>query len=138
MVGLETWRETFELLAAADPAGGGEVQDDEALGRVLGGMPDGDAAKALWAKFEGFVARVTPPVGPQPCRVFVAWLEELIGSDEPDGRDPEDEVGLADYERILYVREGPSLRVCSRSDANATRGFAHQPQLMRRCVGRKA
>ena len=106
--GLETWRETFELLAAADPAGDGEVQEDEAPGGVLGGMPDRDAAKALWAKFEGFVARVTPPTGPQPCRVFVTWLEELIGSAEPDGSGPGDEVGLADDEPVFRVREGPA------------------------------
>jgi len=81
--GLGQWEEAFELLAKTEPA---ESRHEEGPARPPD-LPGGEEALALQTRFQRFVRRVTPPPGPQPCRVFVAWLEGLIGSEEepPDG-----------------------------------------------------
>ncbi|MBN1261206.1 MAG: UvrD-helicase domain-containing protein, partial [Anaerolineae bacterium] len=80
--GLEQWREIFNALAAAGP------QEDVDSGDVNlpAGVPTGDAARALQAKFERFVQRLTPPQGAHPCRDFVAWIEGLVGNPDATGK----------------------------------------------------
>lgn len=93
--GLEAWRETFAILVAAPEQE--DVENGlEEEGLPPGSAPHGPAAQALWNKFEAFVEQVTPPEGAQPCRIFVAWIEALIGPGEPDEGDHDgDDLGLA-------------------------------------------
>jgi ATP-dependent helicase/DNAse subunit B len=82
--GLAQWEETFALLIAADPT---DILHEEGPVPPTD-LPTGEQAQVLRDKFARFVQRITPPQGAQVCRVFVAWLEGLIGSEEEprDGR----------------------------------------------------
>jgi len=78
MGGRAQWDEAFERVEglAATPS------DDEERG-VPAGLPRGDAARTLCAKFQRFVAQITPPGAARSSyREFVRWLETLIGADE--------------------------------------------------------
>ena len=80
--GLSQWQEALASLAAqaAGQAESREVERDEEQGRPQG-IPQGSAARALRDKFGRFIQRLTPPPGEQPVRIFVQWLEDLIGPD---------------------------------------------------------
>lgn len=78
MGGRAQWDEAFERVEglAAAPS------EDEERG-VPAGLPRGDAARTLHAKFECFVAQITPPgAAKSSFREFVRWLETLIGADD--------------------------------------------------------
>jgi RecB family exonuclease len=79
--GLEQWREALDRLVESLVATKACEDREEELSYSAEIVPDAGAAEALRAQFERFVAQVTPPEGEQPCRVFVAWLEALIGDD---------------------------------------------------------
>ena len=75
------WSEALDRLVAlaaepSDPSTG--TGQDEERG-VPAGLPRGEAARMLRAKFERFVAWITPPAGARSYRAFVGWLETLIG-----------------------------------------------------------
>jgi ATP-dependent helicase/DNAse subunit B len=74
--GEAQWSEGLQRLAelASEPS------EDEDRG-VPAGLPRGEAARALRAKFERFAARIVPPEGTRSYREFVGWLETLIGAD---------------------------------------------------------
>ncbi len=80
--GEEQWEEVFDLLGASEP---GRDRDEEGP-RIPDHLPVGDAATALRERFHRFARRIAPPEGEHPCRLFVGWLEALIGDAEP----PED------------------------------------------------
>jgi ATP-dependent helicase/DNAse subunit B len=82
--GLEQWREALDRLVDALSVAGARADREEELARSAEILPDAEAAQALRAQFERFVERVTPPPGDRSCRVFVAWIEALIGDEEPD------------------------------------------------------
>ena len=74
MRGLAQWREAFALLAVQRPHAATDGADAPSVA-------DDDAAVNLAARFERFVAALTPPAAAS-LRDFVAWLETLIGADE--------------------------------------------------------
>ena len=76
--GQAQWSEALDGLAEL----AGAPSEDEDRG-VPAGLPRGEAALNLQAKFERFVARVAPPDGARSYRDFVGWLETLIGADDP-------------------------------------------------------
>ncbi|MCX6032087.1 MAG: PD-(D/E)XK nuclease family protein [Chloroflexi bacterium] len=76
--GEPQWAEAFDRLSEL----AGAPSDEEERG-VPAGLPRGQAARALRAKFAHFVARVTPPDEARSYRAFVGWLETLIGADAP-------------------------------------------------------
>jgi ATP-dependent helicase/nuclease subunit B len=76
IAGEAQWAEAFDRLAELT----GTPSEDEERGTPVG-LPRGEAARTLRAKFERFVARITPPDGARPYREFVGWLEALIGGD---------------------------------------------------------
>jgi ATP-dependent helicase/nuclease subunit B len=76
--GQAQWAEALDRLVVL----AGVPSEDEDRG-VPAGLPRGEAARALRAKFECFVARLTPPDGARSYRAFVGWLETLIGADDP-------------------------------------------------------
>ena len=88
--GLAQWEEALGNLAAqAGPDEAGEPAEeepDEERGRPKG-IPQGRAARALRTKFQRFLQRLTPPAGEHSYRVYVQWLEDLIGPD-PELRSP--------------------------------------------------
>lgn len=89
--GVAQWEEAFALL--------GEAQSPEEEAPLL---PTGPAAAALRDQFSRFAQRITPPAGPQPCRVFVAWLEGLIGDLEATEESPPTDAGL-----VRRLLDGP-------------------------------
>ncbi|HIP87194.1 MAG TPA: PD-(D/E)XK nuclease family protein [Anaerolineales bacterium] len=80
--GLSQWEEALTHLVSLSER---EEADDEQ--DVPAGVPVGQEARDLLAKFRCFVRRLTPPRGEQPLRAFVGWLEDLIG-DDPALRSP--------------------------------------------------
>jgi RecB family exonuclease/superfamily I DNA/RNA helicase len=95
--GLAQWEEALALLCAR---AAGAVEADSALSLRQAASFDVDetppapaptaveAALTLHALFRRFVDFLTPPAGEQPLRVFVGWLETLMGDDPqqtPDG-----------------------------------------------------
>jgi len=94
--GLDQWEDAFALLSRLR----GEALDEEAP--VLPTALDAGAVAALHLKFQRFVRRVSPPEDMASFRGFVAWLEGLIGSDEPDAHGLASDLGVA--QRIL---DGP-------------------------------
>lgn len=78
--GLAQWSETLAGLAAR-PAEVVVDEDRNLPGGVPGGVPRGEAAALLRARFDRFVARLTPPAGRSSYRELVGWLEALIGPD---------------------------------------------------------
>jgi ATP-dependent helicase/DNAse subunit B len=89
--GLSQWAEALDNLAAGPDEvlaqAEGETEGDQAdvehdeEGGKPGGIPQGRAAGALRDKFGRFLQRLTPPPGEHPVRIFVGWLEDLIGPD---------------------------------------------------------
>ncbi len=73
--GRGQWDEALALLTASSSA---EDLTDTGL-PLPATLPIGEVAANLRDQFIRFITRITPPAGPQPCRVFVAWLEALIG-----------------------------------------------------------
>ncbi|MDX9955335.1 MAG: PD-(D/E)XK nuclease family protein [Anaerolineae bacterium] len=106
--GLKQWDQAFTLLEAS-----GEAEDpvlstlaDVGLAPPAG-LPVGAAAAALHEQFKRFVARITPPAGPQPCRTFVAWVEALMGELTTDSL-PADEAPLpVDAGLVRSILAGP-------------------------------
>lgn len=82
--GLAQWEEALANLAAcaveAPDRGPEEAEYDEEKGWPRG-MPRGAAALALHDKFRRFLQRLTPPAGEHSHRLFVQWLEDIIGPD---------------------------------------------------------
>jgi RecB family exonuclease/superfamily I DNA/RNA helicase len=78
--GLAQWREAFALLATQRAHDEDVDSVDDAAGS------DGD--DQLGARFERFVACMTPPDEAATLRDFAAWLEDLIGADEQGPADP--------------------------------------------------
>jgi ATP-dependent helicase/DNAse subunit B len=80
---------------------------DEEMPEVPERVPVGRVATALWAKFERFVQRVTPPIGPRSYRDHVRWVEELVGG---PGAEPEDrgEALRHDLGMVRCVEAGPA------------------------------
>ncbi len=76
--GLNQWVDTLTLLAERGPDASDE--DERSVPAIV---PSGEPARQLLDKFQRYVQRLTPPIGPQPYRDFVGWLEALIGPD-PD------------------------------------------------------
>ena len=88
--GAAQWAEALDLLVAAGPQENRAEEGPE----PPAGLPTGEQARHFRARFERFVRRVTPPAGAQPCRVFVAWVEELIGSEEAPEEGPAADLGV--------------------------------------------
>lgn len=106
--GLKQWDQAFTLLEAS-----GEAEDPllSTLADVgpapPAGLPVGVAAAALHEQFKRFVARITPPAGPQPCRTLVAWVEALMGELTTDSL-PADEAPLpVDVGLVRSILAGP-------------------------------
>lgn len=88
--GLAQWEEALALLCARVADGG---ENDSALSPQPSASfdvdetpqpadaPAAEAARRLQTLFRHFVDFLTPPAGKQPQRVFVGWLETLIGDD---------------------------------------------------------
>ena len=74
--GLEQWREALTALAAR-----GRSPDGEEEWALPARIPVGGAARALLAKFECFVERISPPLKACSYRDLVGWLETIIGED---------------------------------------------------------
>ncbi|MGD8820674.1 MAG: exodeoxyribonuclease V subunit gamma [Anaerolineae bacterium] len=110
--GLSQWVEALGNLAAqADPAAGGEgAEEPDEEQEWPKKVPRGLAAQALQGKFQRFIHRLTPPTAEHPYRVFVRWLEELIGPDPAlqDPRFPADEAQTA-LRIVARARSGPPL-----------------------------
>jgi RecB family exonuclease len=71
--GLDQWREALRLHAAAPaPAAADEGET---------GAADATRGALLATRFARFVELLTPPAAATTLRDFVAWLEDLIGSD---------------------------------------------------------
>jgi RecB family exonuclease/superfamily I DNA/RNA helicase len=71
--GLDQWREALRLHASAPaPATADEAET---------GAADATRGALLATRFARFVELLTPPVAAATLRDFVAWLEDLIGSD---------------------------------------------------------
>jgi RecB family exonuclease len=83
IAGPAQWREALARLAGL--AGAPVEEEDRGL---PAGLPRGEAARVLQARFERFLARVTPPAGARSYRDFTGWLESLIGEDAPAADDP--------------------------------------------------
>ena len=102
----------------------GAPSEDEDRG-VPARLPRGEAARALRAKFERFVARVTPPDGTRSYRDFVGWLETLIGADDPasPGRFAvaEDPTSL---QVVAQARDGDAAVACPAVPGIAERDIA--------------
>jgi ATP-dependent helicase/DNAse subunit B len=75
--GLAQWEEVLDDLV--DLTAEWDSEDDE-RGSPLG-LPIGQAARSLRSKFNRFLRLLEPPAGVQSTRRFVAWLEDLIGTD---------------------------------------------------------
>ena len=112
--GLTQWQEMFKDLAGQEGHEGDSASDESSR----------SAAGSLGVKFQLFVQRLTPPEGEHPLRDFVAWLEELIGSDPMSGsvrytppeeptslnvvhrvRDAPDEVGRLDLAALRALKD---------------------------------
>jgi ATP-dependent helicase/DNAse subunit B len=74
--GQAQWSEALERLVAQ----AAEPSEDDDRG-IPAGLPRDETARMLRTKFERFLARITPPDGARSYRVFVGWLETLIGPD---------------------------------------------------------
>jgi len=79
--GLAQWEEVLSDLAGQSEEVSG---DDEERGRPAE-VPVGVAARDLQGKFQRFVQRLRPPDGERSYRVFVRWLEDLLGGDPEAG-----------------------------------------------------
>jgi ATP-dependent helicase/DNAse subunit B len=100
--GLEQWQEAFaQLRAVAERA----AERDDGGPVLPAGLPTGEAAERLWQRFQRFVDRVTPPEGRQPCRIWVAWLEALIGDAESEETEDESR-GATDLGVVQQVLAG--------------------------------
>lgn len=99
--GVEQWQAALTLLRETAP---GEDLADTGIGPAA--LPGGAAAAALLEQFTRFVQRVTPPAGPQPCRVWVAWLEGLIGELSTEDGEPPADAGL-----VRCLQAGPPALV---------------------------
>jgi len=73
--GLAQWQDMWNDVGGTIPPGSMDLPDEA----------DGTSAASLQVKFQRFVQRLTPPAGEHRYRDFVAWLEELIGSDPTSG-----------------------------------------------------
>ncbi|MBE2237341.1 MAG: PD-(D/E)XK nuclease family protein [Caldilineaceae bacterium] len=73
--GLAQWREAFALLAT-------QRAHAEATGDRPAASSGADDDGALAARFERFVACLTPPQEAASLRDYVIWLETLIGADD--------------------------------------------------------
>jgi ATP-dependent helicase/DNAse subunit B len=95
--GLAQWEEALALLCTR-AAGAAEADSTFSTRQSASfdvdetpqpaAAPAAEAARRLHALFRRFVDFLTPPAGEQPRRVFVGWLESLIGDDPqpaPDG-----------------------------------------------------
>jgi ATP-dependent helicase/nuclease subunit B len=97
--GLEQWREALDRLVESLATAGTREEREEELAQAAQIVPDAAAAEALRAQFERFVAQVTPPEGAFPCRVFVTWIEALVGDEMSND---EEQPGV-----LHAVRSGP-------------------------------
>jgi ATP-dependent helicase/nuclease subunit B len=86
--GVALWEEVLDDLV--DLTSEREAEDDERGSPP--GLPTGQAASSLQRKFRGFLRLLEPPAGVQSTQRFVAWLEDLIGTDG----DAEDETLRSD------------------------------------------
>ncbi len=108
--GLAQWEEALALLctraagaaegdSAFSPRQAASFDVDEAP--QASSPPAAEAARTLQALFRRFVDFLTPPAGEQPRRVFVGWLETLMGDDpQPD---PDDEAGQLSQPDSLHM-----------------------------------
>jgi ATP-dependent helicase/nuclease subunit B len=109
--GLSQWEEALGNLAAQVDAavdGGAEGMEPDEEGGWPKGIPQGEAARALGAKFRRFVQRLAPLAGEHPMRVFVQWLEDLMGPDPAlhPARYPVQEEPTA-LQVVARARQGP-------------------------------
>ena len=118
--GQTQWSEALDGLAEL----AGAPSEDEERG-VPAGLPRGEAARALRAKFERFVARVTPRDGTRSYRDFVGWLETLIGADDPSSpgrfavaKDP------TSLQVVAQTRDGDAAVACPAVPGIAERDIA--------------
>ncbi|MBN1178921.1 MAG: PD-(D/E)XK nuclease family protein [Anaerolineae bacterium] len=95
--GVDQWTEALARLGDT-----GRSEDLGDTGMSAPNLPTGTAAEALRDRFARFVQRVTPPVGPRPCRAFVAWLEGLIGDLAVAEEGPPTDVGV-----MRCIQDGP-------------------------------
>jgi len=110
--GEDQWAEAFNRLSelASEPS------EDEERGAPVG-LSRGAGAQTLWAKFERFVAWITPPDGAHSYRDFAGWLETLIG---PDDTAPADRFSGAEEPsslRVVAQARGSSASVAERDIA---------------------
>ena len=98
--GLAQWREAFDLAAAMTA----ERDQDEPAPQIA---PE-DAA-SVRERFEAFVARLTPPDS-ATVRDYVAFVENLIGDDEPVGQDGTRSVPYSNLSVVARARENDATR----------------------------
>jgi len=98
--GLAQWREAFDLAAAMTA----ERDQDDPAPQIA---PE-DAA-SVRERFEAFVARITPPDS-ATVRDYVAFVENLIGDDEPVGQDGTQSVPYSNLSVVARARENDATR----------------------------
>ena len=114
--GLDQWREALRLHATA-PA---SATADEG---EVGAAADAARGALLAARFTRFVEVLTPPAAATTLREFVAWLEDLIGSDAvaSDAPPHDDAPPAFSLELLAQMQRGdPDL---ARRDVAALRAF---------------
>ncbi len=90
--GFTQWEDAFTQLKAIEHEGNLQGNDRS---------PSDD----LSSKFERFFKRIKPPQGFQQYRVFVAWLEDLIGSDLTPGETEEGDDGPETLNMVLRITQ---------------------------------
>jgi len=98
--GLAQWREAFDLAATITA----ERDQDEPAPPIAP-----EDAVSLRGRFEAFVARITPPDS-ATVRDYVAFVENLIGDDEPVGQDGTRSATNQSLSVVARTRENDATR----------------------------